>query len=193
MNLFAEQPLVVLILGTVVALAAGAAWASTGKRWLLVVLGLVVLLTAGGMIAEHLIVTDREAIEATLLEIADDVESNDFERLTRHIYSGAPDLQAKAAAELPGYKFTECRITTIHTTDVDASADPRSALVEFNIVASGSFQAGGVEITDQAVRRWIRLHLVRENDGRWAVQDYEHDSPDRMLYGSPMMDGYSEE
>jgi len=186
MNWLYEQPLVVLILGVVLGLATGAAWASTGKRWLLAVFGLVVLLTAGGLIAERMIVTDREAVEATLVEIAADVESNDIPALLRHIYSGAPRVKADAEAELPNYRFTECRVTKVHSIDVDAASEPRSAVVEFNIIAGGSFRQGGFEVSDQRIPRWVQLHLVREQDGRWAVQDYKHEQPQQMMFTQPL-------
>ena len=31
----------------------------------------------------------------------------------------------------------------------------------------------------------LRLHLVREKDGRWGVQAYEHDDPQRMIMQPP--------
>jgi hypothetical protein len=185
MNWIYEQPLVVLIVGAVLSLAVAAAWASTGKRWLLVPLILTILLTVGGLVAERLIVTDREAIQDTLLAIARDVEANDIQALSRHIYSGAPQLKAKADAELPNYKFKSCRVTKVHTIDVDATIEPRSAIVDFNVVAEGSFKDGSFEYSD-AVRRWVRLHMVREQDGRWAVQDYDHQPPQQMMFSEPL-------
>src|SRR5947209_10465581 len=133
---------------------------------------------------ERLVVTDREAIRATLLEIARDLQHNDHRRVVSHIYSGQPELKRKAEAELPNYRFSECRITRIHSIDVDTSASPHSAVAEFNIIATGSFKEGGYEFTD-TIPRWIRLHLVREKDGRWGVQDYEHDDPQRMIMQTP--------
>lgn len=188
MNWLFEQPLIVLIVGAVVTLAIAAAWASTGKRWLLVPLSLAILLTIGGLVAERLIVTDREAIRATLVEIARDVESNDIQALIGHLYSGAPQLRAKAEAELPNYKFQSCRVTKVHNIDVDATVEPRSAVVEFNVKAEGTFKDGGFEYGD-TVLRWVQLQLVRERDGRWTVQNYRHEFPQQMLYSDPLSNG----
>jgi len=177
----------VLILGALLALAVGAGWASTGKRSLLVLLGVVILLMIGGLVAERLVVTDREAIENTLTEIARDVKENDLQALVRHIYSGAPQIKAKAEAELPNYTFKDCRVTKIHSTDVDPTVEPRSAIVEFNIIAEGSFREGGLEYTDR-IPRWVRLHMVQEKDGRWTVQDYKHEQPQQMMFSQPLTD-----
>jgi hypothetical protein len=181
MNLLLEQPLAVVIAGVILGLIGGIAWSSTGRKEWLVGLGLVVVLTIVGMIVEQLVVTDREAIERTLGEIARDVQSNNVRTVLRHIATGASDVQREAETELPRYRFDECRVTKVHNVDIDASAEPRSAIVEFNVIATGSFSEGGVELTGQQVLRWVRLHMVREKDSQWRVQDYEHDDPQRFM------------
>lgn len=182
MNLLLEQPLAVVILGVVLGLGAGLAWTSTGrKEWLFGVAAIAVL-TIGGLILEQFIVTDREAIEATLSEIARDVESNNIRALVRHIATGATAVQHEAEREMPNYRFEECRVTKVHNIDIDSIQEPRSAIVEFNVIATGSFSEGGFELTGQQVYRWVQLHMVREKDGRWKVQSYKHDDPQHFLY-----------
>jgi hypothetical protein len=189
MNWLFEQPLVIAIAGIVVGIAIGVAWSSTGRKELLFALGAVVVFTIAGLIVERMVVTDREAIEQTLVEIARDVQSNDVRAVVRHIHPGAPEIVRQAEAEMPNYEFTECRITKVHTIDIDASAEPRSAIVEFNVIASGSFSQGDISVADTKIPRWVQLHMVREKDGRWTVQDYKHDVPQRMLSSDPVGDG----
>ena len=177
MNLVLEQPLAVVIVGVICGLVAGIAWSSSGRKEWLIGLGLVVVLTIVGLIVEQLVVTDREAIEATLAEIARDVQSNNLPAVLRHVSSNNAELQRKAEAEMPNYRFDECRVTKIHQLDIDTSVEPRSALVEFNVVASGSFQQGGIELPDRGVPRRVLLQMVREGDGKWRVQGYAHSSP----------------
>jgi hypothetical protein len=176
-NLLLEQPLAVVIVGVIFGLVAGIAWSSSGRKEWLIGLGTVVVLTIAGLIVEQLVVTDREAIEATLAAIARDVQSNNLRAVLSHVSANNAELQRKAEAEMPNYRFDECRVTKIHQLDIDASAEPRSALVEFIVVASGSFQHGGMELTDRGVPRRVLLQLVREQDGAWRVQDYAHSSP----------------
>jgi hypothetical protein len=181
-----EQPLVIVLVGVAILVALGAAWSATGRKELLVALGVALALMVVGLVVERLVVTDREAIEATLLEIARDVQSNNQRAVARHIYSGAPALKQRAEAEMPHYRFTECRITRINAVNVDERAQPRAAIAEFNLIASGSFHEEGLEISDASVPRWVRLHMVRERDGRWAVQDYEHAPPQQMIFERPL-------
>jgi hypothetical protein len=130
------------------------------------------------------VITDREAVRATLAEIARDVQSNDVERVVRHIAKGNASLMQRAQSEMPHYKFTECRITKIHKTEIDADSQPRSAVVEFNVMVSGTFSQAGFEASGN-YPRWVRLQLVREDDGSWRVQDYEHAPPQQFMLAQP--------
>jgi hypothetical protein len=130
------------------------------------------------LIVEQAVETDREAIERTLAEIARDVASNDLRAVLRHIADTAPpEVRSTAEKEMPNYNFTECRVTRIFELNIDAEGQPKKAVVEFNVRATGSFSGAGVEITDSTVFRYVRLDFVREKDGRWTVENYEHAPP----------------
>jgi hypothetical protein len=177
MNWILEQPVAVVILGIILGLGTGIAWTSTGRKEWLIGLAAIIAFTIVGLVVERLVVTDREAIEATLQEIARDVQSNNLQAVLRHVSTGNSELIRQASAEMPNYRFDECRVTKVQEIDIDSSAEPRSALVEFNVVASGSFRQGGVELSDQGIPRRILLQMVREKDGQWKVQRYAHGSP----------------
>ena len=179
-----EQPLIIVVLGVSIILGLGAAWSASGRKGLLYAMAAALVLLIACLVMERLVVTDREAIRATLLRIARDVQSNDRRAVVRHIYSNAPDLKKRADAELPNYQFTECRVTRIHLIDVDSQAEPRSAIAEFNIIATATVRQPGFEVTD-TVPQWVRLHMLREKDGRWTVAEYEHDAPQRMIMNRP--------
>jgi hypothetical protein len=177
-----EQPLAIVALGVALILALGAAWSASGRKELLIACGVAFVLLVAGLIVEKVVVTDREAVRATVLQIARDVQHNDRRAVLAHIHSGSPQLRKQAEAELPKYQFTELRITKIHLIDVDRQAEPRSAIVEFNVIGSGSERGGiGGGIPVEHIAQWVKLHMLREKDGRWTVADYEHDSPERMI------------
>jgi hypothetical protein len=178
-----ESPLTIAGLGIALIFAIGIAWTTTGRQELLYALAAAVVFLFAGLIMERLIVTDREKIEATLYEIARDVKKNDHRRIVGHIHSSAAAIKQKAQAELPKYTFTDFRITRISSIDVDRSADPPSAVAEVNVVGGGSFHEHGIEMDH--VARWVKLHFLREKDGRWTVVDYDHDDPQRMIMQTP--------
>jgi hypothetical protein len=175
-----EQPLIVVVLGVALIFALGAAWSASGRKELLYAAAAVLVLLIAGLAIERLVITDREAIRATLHTMARDLKNNDRRAVLAHIHPESPELRQKAAAELPNYQFTDCRVTKVHLIDVDSHAEPRSALVEFNVIASGTFREGNVEITS-TVPRWVKLHLLLDKDKSWKVVDYEHDEPQRMI------------
>jgi hypothetical protein len=181
-----ESPLIIVVLGVLLILGLGAAWSATGRQELLYAMAAALALLLLGLVTERLVVTDKEAIQATLVQIARDIQSNNRRAVAAHIYSGAPELKKKAEAELPNYEFTECRVTRIYEIDVDRSAEPRSAIVEFNVLASGTFHFLGDRFSDSNILRWVKLHLVREKDGRWTVQEYEHAEPTRGMFNQPL-------
>ena len=179
-----DQPIYIALVGLALGFLAGVLWTSTGRKEFLAALGAVIVFTIGMLIVERVVVTDQEAIRQTLAQIARDVQTNDVAKVARHITPSNTELAAKARAEMPNYQFTECRITKVHKTDV-VTAEPRTAIVEFNVIVSGSFRQGGLEASG-SYPRWVRLHLVKEQDGRWTVQDYKHAEPQRMLFTQPV-------
>jgi len=189
MNWLFEQPIVIVIFGVAVVLALAGAWSATGRRELLYGVGAALALLLAGLVVERLVVTDREAIRQTLVHIARDVQSNNRRSVVAHIASSAPSLKKKAEAELPNYQFTECRVTKVHSIDVSTQATPPTAIVRFNVVASGSFRYGGFEVSDSQVPRWIELQIVKEKDGRWTVEDYSHAPPQQMLFDRSLSEG----
>ncbi|MDX1945479.1 MAG: hypothetical protein SFU86_08720 [Pirellulaceae bacterium] len=184
MNWLFDQPIYIALGGIVFGFLAGVLWSSTGSKAWLAALGVVIAITAGLLITERLVVTDREAIRQTLAEIARDVQSNDVAKVVRHIAPDRPDMAIRARTEMPNYRFTECRVTKVHGIDVNERANPRTALVEFNVVVAGSFRQGGMEASGN-YPRWVRLHLVKDKAGQWLVYDYEHAEPHRMLLAEP--------
>jgi hypothetical protein len=182
-----DRPEYIVIIGIVLGVIIGGLWTASGRKELLFGLVAVALFTTIWLVVERLVVTDQEAIRATLYEIARDVQSNDVQRVTRHVAKSNQSLVTRAKNELPNYDFEECRVTKVHLTDVDAGAEPRSAVVEFNVVATGTFRQGSIEISD-TVPRWIQLQMVREEDGKWRVQNYRHDAPQQFLFGQPLSD-----
>jgi hypothetical protein len=180
-----DTPIYIVLIAIVLGVLCGVAWTSTGRKELLYALGAVVALTVIMLIVERVVVTDREAIQQKLAEIARDVEANDLTRVVVHIAKGNPSIVQKVQNEMPGYDFTECRVTKIHNTDVDTSAQPRSAIVEFNVRFDGKFGQGGFEVRGPGVR-WIQLQMVREEDGQWRVLDYKHGPPHQHMLSVPL-------
>lgn len=177
-----EQPLTIVLLSVGLLTGLAITWITTGYKSLLYALIAGAVLAVLLLVAERMVVTDREAIEVTLQQMARDVASNVPARLKRHISASAPQIQAAADAEMPRYKFESLRITKIHRIDVQADAEPRTAVVEFNIIARGTFGSGGDVLADATIPRWVELDLIKDPDGEWRVTGYRHAQPQQLLF-----------
>jgi len=61
--------------------------------------------------------------------------------------------------------------------EVNLQDQPRSARVTFPAAAAGDFKYGGNSMTfskEQPIRRQIIFKMRKEADGRWTVEDYDH-------------------
>jgi hypothetical protein len=179
-----DQPLYIVILGIVLGVLVGAVWTMTGRKEALFALAGVVVATLVMLVVERLVVTDAEEIHRTLAEIARKVKANDMDGLLSHIAKSNPGLIDQARNEMPNYKFTDCRVSKVHELDVDTSAEPRSARVEFNVTVDGTFSYQGSELSGRFAR-WVQLQLVREADGQWRVENYRHADPTSFMMQMP--------
>jgi len=174
------NPFLLAFLGCVACLGAFVAWIMTGRKEA-VFAGAGLLVVFLGLIAtERMMISDREAIEAALVQAAKDLEANNHPGIYAFIHPSAKDMLLQAQSEMPNYHFEECRITKIYETKVDREAKPKTATVEFNVIAKGSFKAGGDAYSGQ-VPRFVRLNLEQDKDGKWKVKDYYHDSPEQAI------------
>lgn len=185
MNWLLDRPLFIVLWGVVICIPIAIGWVASGRKEVLYGLIAALVLVAGLLITERLVTSDREALEITLQQIARDVESNDPQAVLGHVYSGAPALKAKAQQELPNYQFTQCRITRVHEIVVNSQDQPKSAVIQFNVAAAGSFKAEGMELTaskEQPIMRYVELKMRQEADGRWTVEDYSHAEPQAFMF-----------
>ena len=93
MNWLFDRPVYVALLGVVLCIPIAIAWVMSGRKEVLYALGAAFAVALALLIAERMVVTDREAIEAMLPQLARDVQSNEIQQVLTHIYSGAPELK----------------------------------------------------------------------------------------------------
>ncbi len=173
-----EEPIYIVILGVLVLGFLGFALMQTGYRSIFHAMLPVVALTVGLLILEHSVETDKEQVEATLQQIARDVEANDLDAIYAHIYSGAPEILARAKREFPRYTFGRVKIKNNVEVVFENDQQPRKAIVTFNVVVDvrqGSFH-------HPHVPRFVRVTLALE-DGKWRVAAYSHSDPIKTFQG----------
>ena len=167
---------ILLVFLFLAAVILAAMWTATARREPLIGAGVMLALVPLAWMVERLVVTDREAIEAMLYEIAAEVKSNNRAAVLSYIHSQESALRAQAEREIGNYRFTDCKITPVHETVVEGDEPPRTAVAHFNAYAAGTFKVNNETITTDVIRR-IELTFRQEEDGRWRVVNYEHSAP----------------
>ena len=167
-----EEPIYILILGVLTLAFLGFALMQTGYRKIFHAMLAVVALTAGLLLLESLVLTEREQLEADLETIARDVESNNLETILSHVYSGAPETLADARREFPNYTFDRVDIKNNVEVVFEMEQEPPKALVTFNVVVDVRQDT----IDFGSVPQFVKVTLMFEN-GHWRVAEYSHHDP----------------
>lgn len=178
-----ENPFPLLLIGTLTTAILASGWLRTGSKWLLAGVLAAIAVTAGLVLTERWIVTDREQVTQTLHEIAAAVERNDVEGALQYAWSGAPHVYSQANAELRLYRFSEVNIKRNLEVEVFPHHDPPMATAEFNVVVVLTTRNG--MFADRRIPRYVEVTFYREADGRWAVGGYDHFAPQRGFMVDP--------
>lgn len=146
-------------------------WIMTKRRWAFYTTAGLVLVLVALIVAERLIVTDREQLRANLRLMADAVRQNDPETLKTFVSGKRGDVKQRIDAEMRSAQFRDCRIVGERLVEIDRSG-PRpvahfqisvfasvDAVVRHNFVGSGTGNAS--------------LTFEKENDGQWRLTGYE--------------------
>jgi hypothetical protein len=173
MTYLLENPLPILVIGglTLAILAGG--WLKTGERKLaFAFIGAGVLL-ALLLLLERTVVTDREAVEATIHQIARDAEANDFGAMAGHFHSRASEMKAQLANEISSFRVERVSIKNNLAVEVSAGSEPRRTVATFNVVVTLSASSLGEQFV---VPRFVTAYFELE-DGRWRCTGYKHENP----------------
>jgi hypothetical protein len=177
MNWLFDQPISLIVIGLAIAFLLGVAWVQTGKNVFLYAMAVAVLLFGVLLVVERSVVTDREAVEARVYQLAELVEQNKVDEIVKSFVVSRPEWAAKARQELPRYQFTEARVTQIHRVEVNSHHQPPEVIVELNVSVSGTFE----QFATGTYLRWLRVKFWKEDDGQWRVADYEHADPVKFM------------
>ena len=169
-----ETPSYILSLGglTIACLLGG--WLQLRQRWLAILTGASIAITASLLALEQYVITPVEEVELTLRQIARDLETNELPKLLEHIHSKAPDIRRLAETEFRNYFFESVSIKSNLEIEVDTSPEPFKAEAKFNVVARGRLSQGSSETL--RVPRLVNVTFLKEGD-RWKAVGYEHRPP----------------
>jgi len=182
MSSWLESPVPALMVGGLTTALFVGGWLKTGHRWMLLLALAALGITAGLVVLERQVVTERERVENTVLAMAQCVQENDVPGLLEYIHSDATNVRARASREMGNYKFV--RVVVKNNLRVEMSSPTTDqAVAHFNVVVVLG-DAGGM-VTDQHIARTVQLTFAKQGND-WRLWNYSHNS----VLGSP--DQFSE-
>jgi hypothetical protein len=134
-------------------------------------LGIVAVLgvTASLLLVEWVIETPREAVERTLYELADAVETNDIPGALQFIAPGASKIRNDIETMMPLVMIDTANVLGTPLIEVNGTDRPLAAKVECRGFFHGTVKQNGMKGGDAAQ---ITIFFVSDGD-RWLVSEYE--------------------
>ena len=173
-NFFAENFWGIGAAGILLALGLLLVLVQTGKWIWFIAAAITAILTLALLVVEIRTVTLREEIAATLTEIALDLESNNAQKILRHISPNRPDLEKHVQKILPRIVFQRATVKSNLTIEPVPGATPPQITARFNAVLIASDRRAGLE--NQFAPFLFEVDFERVGDD-WKATRYEHHDP----------------
>jgi hypothetical protein len=166
-----EQPWIIGIIGAVVTIAALFGWLQSGNP-IALRSGIGLAVASILLVVMNLwIVTDSEIIHTWVMDVANELEQNQVQKVKDRVHPQATNTVASRMNVLDHIQFESVRVTKIHSIDVKTTGDLKTAVVHMNVLAQGKLDG-----TPGKVPRWIGLNLETLK-GKWLVVDVQEKDP----------------
>jgi hypothetical protein len=164
----AENPVLIGVIGSLTAALALVVFLARRSLASLIALVSVVLFTLLGVLAERLVQTEREQVEASLDEVLTAIEANDLAGVLACVDPAAAKVRADASALMPQFKVEKARSQGSLLIDVKVGAPP-AARSSFRCFLQGVHQRTGMQVA--YFNQQVDVTWVKRGD-RWVIDDY---------------------
>jgi hypothetical protein len=171
MTRFAESPVPFLLIGLAVESILLIVYLQTRRVSFLAAMVLFVLLTVAGLTFEQVVVTDQEAVEAAVYDLAASVEANDIPAVLGHISPAAQQARQDAERELNRYEIELARI--VGPLEIEFFRDSSPATARMRLKAFFKVKEGRSGIEGGGRLEFI-LTFAQEGD-RWLLLGYAYE------------------
>ena len=171
-----ENPVPIYAVGAVLATLCGLAFLVRRNLPSLLACAGVVAATLLLVLVERLVVTDREQVEAAVVELMKAIEENDLPTVVAAIDPAANEVRSDAETLMPMVKVEDTGATSLRV-EVDAAAEPQTAVAKFLGKVNGILKSSG-----QRVFYFDEVHLLWvKREHQWLVEDYWANSEGRSV------------
>ncbi|TWT48339.1 hypothetical protein [Botrimarina hoheduenensis] len=164
MAVLLESPTLVAAIGLFLLTATGIFYTQSRSLGALISVGVAVLLTAGGLIAERSIVTSAEAVRAEVHDLFDAIADNDLPAVIALLDPAASNMQADAQTLMPMFRV----LSAGEGGRVRVAINDNTATAELKPVIKVTHQSTGAT---GVYFDGLTLRLVKRDD-RWRFTDY---------------------
>ncbi len=163
-----ENPVPIYAVGAVLATLCGLAFVARRNLPSLLAFVGVVAATLLLVLVERLVVTNREQVEAAVVDILLAIEENDLPTVLTMIDPAAAEVRDDAETLMPLVRVEDTGATSLRVK-VDTTAESLTAVAKFRGKVDGIHRSSG-----QRVFYFEEVHLFWvKREGRWLVVDYQ--------------------
>ncbi|MCX7428608.1 MAG: hypothetical protein NTW96_23655 [Planctomycetia bacterium] len=174
MTYLLESPMPVLFCGLVVeAILATVFFNNRRVVFLLPMIG-VALLMLLGVVIERIVVTPREAVEATIDNLADALEANDVQRALGCISPTATHTRSRAEWGLDRFRVSKTRIANLKITINELTSPPTATAAFQGFITIASDRKGDIPPGTYGVA--FTAEFEKQGD-RWLIAEHTEDTP----------------
>src|SRR5690606_38542231 len=129
----------------------------------------VAVLTLLMLVVEKLVVTDREAVEAAVVEVFDAIEANDLPGVVEWIDPAAANVKADAGRLMPEGKVSAADAAASEV-EINDAADPPTAKSQCRAYLNGVHVSSGMAMPYMNQR--VDLNWVKRGN-HWRITGYQ--------------------
>ncbi len=170
MTWLTEDPTAVIVLGAITIALLAIVFFNTGRAAVLFGMFGTILLVGLLVLAEHLIVTDRERVEMTVYDVAKSLEANDLADVQSYLAADATRLHNQAVRYMSMVELQEVHITDGPDITVNKLTTTPTAHVDLVAVPHHKLKSGASG--RQQIPLEVKLKL-RLTDNRWLIDSAE--------------------
>jgi hypothetical protein len=168
MTTLLETPLPVAVVGGLLALTALLVFLSRRTSGSLAALAIVVAITAGLILAERLVVTDREQIETATHGLADAIQANSVTGVLAYMAPDAAKIRGDVEALMPQVKWSLANAGSLEVT-LNEGVDPPTATSQFRAFLQGVHSRSGMPVA--YLNQRVDMQWVKQGD-HWLMESY---------------------
>lgn len=172
MSFLFENPLTLLTIGGLTLAIIAGGWYQTQRRELVVAFVAALVVFGGLLLLERSVITDAEAVKATVRTIAREAEAGDVESLANRFHSTATRYKDTLRSEMLLYKIDKVSVKSNLKVKAERNHQPPQAIATFNVVVVGGERTG--TISEMTVPRFVTATFWLE-DGEWRCINYKHE------------------